>query len=123
MTRSVTTGAALALVLAFSATTVAVAQDGVPAEPVENPNTGEISDTLIPQADAFETYAEHISVLNDCDWLGLMAQYPNDAEVHLPQGTLVKVARLSVTCSPVSSLTPPTVGCAASPSARSRASR
>jgi hypothetical protein len=82
MTRSVTTGAALALVLAFSATTVAVGQDGVPAEPVENPNTGEVSDMLIPQADAFETYAEHIRVLNACDWMGLMAQYPDNAEVH-----------------------------------------
>jgi hypothetical protein len=82
MTRSVTTAGVLALVLAFSVATVAVAQEGVPAEPVENPNTGEISDMLIPQADAYETYAEHIRVLNDCDWLGLMAQYPDNAEIH-----------------------------------------
>ncbi len=44
---SVATAGVVALVLAFSAGSLAVAQDGVPADPVENPNTGEVSDTLI----------------------------------------------------------------------------
>jgi hypothetical protein len=90
MSRSVTTAGVLALALALAASTAALAQDGEPTTPVENPNTGEVSDTLIPQASAYETYAEHIRVLNDCDWLGLMAQYPEDAEIHLAGGTVVK---------------------------------
>ena len=80
--------AALALTLALSG--AVLAQEGEPTTPVENPNTGEVSDTLIPQANAYETYAEHIRVLNECDWVGLMAQYPEDAEIHLAGGTVVK---------------------------------
>ncbi|MGD8684529.1 MAG: hypothetical protein PVG27_11305 [Chloroflexota bacterium] len=85
-----TLAGALALALALSATSLAAAQEGEPADPVENPNTGEVSDTLIPQDGSLAVYEEHIRVLNDCDWLGLMAQYPNDAEIHLPGGTVVK---------------------------------
>lgn len=80
----------LALALAASVSGLAVAQDGEPADAVENPNTGEVSDMLIPQDGSLAVYEEHIRVLNDCDWLGLMAQYPNDAEVHLPGGNVVK---------------------------------
>jgi len=87
---SVLRAGALAVSIAILASGVALGQEGVPADPAENPNTGEVSDTLIPQANAYETYAEHIRVLNDCDWLGLMAQYPNDAEIHLAGGTVVK---------------------------------
>jgi hypothetical protein len=32
---------------------------------------------------------EHIAALNVCDWNRLMAQYPEDAEIHLPGGTVV----------------------------------
>ena len=86
MSRSVTIAGVTALALALVASSAVMAQDGEPTTPVTNPNTGEISDTLIPQADAYETYAEHIRVLNECDWLGLMAQYPEDAEIHLAGG-------------------------------------
>ena len=82
LTRSkVTTVGVLALVLAFSASSLAMAQDGEPADPVTSAN-GEVSDTLIPQDGALATYEEHINVLNDCDWAGLMAQYPNNVELH-----------------------------------------
>lgn len=57
---------------------------------VTNANTGEVSDELVPQDNAYEVYAEHIRVLNDCDWVGLMAQYPDNAEIHLSGGTVVK---------------------------------
>jgi hypothetical protein len=77
-------------VLAFSASSLAAAQDGEPAEPVENPNTGEISDMLVPQASSYDAYVEHIRALNACDWLDLMAQYPDDAEVHLDNGNVVR---------------------------------
>ena len=91
MTKSRTTlSAMLALALALAVSSLAAAQEGEPADPVENPNTGEVSDTLVPQDGALAVYEEHIRVLNDCDWLGLMAQYPNDAEIHLPEGTVVK---------------------------------
>ncbi len=33
---------------------------------------------------------EHIDALNKCDWNRLMAQYPNDVEIHLPDGTVDK---------------------------------
>ena len=33
---------------------------------------------------------EHVDALNHCDWNRLMAQYPNDVEIHLPDGTVVK---------------------------------
>lgn len=86
---TITASAALAMALAFAAAGAALAQDGQPADPVTNPNTGEVSDTLIPQASAYDTYVEHIRALNACEWGALMAQYPNDAEVHLPGGTVV----------------------------------
>ena len=34
--------------------------------------------------------AEHIDALNACDWQRLMAQYPDDALIYLPGGTIVK---------------------------------
>ena len=75
-----------AMVTTFEGTDLLILED---ADPVTNPNTGEVSDTLVPQDGSYEVYAEHIRVLNDCDWLGLMAQYPNDAEIHLSGGTVV----------------------------------
>jgi ketosteroid isomerase-like protein len=33
---------------------------------------------------------EHIDALNKCDWNRLMAQYPNDVEIHLPDGQVIK---------------------------------
>lgn len=85
-----TVSTVLAFVLALSLSGLVAAQEGESADPVENPNTGEVSDTLIPQDGSLAVYEEHIRVLNDCDWLGLMAQYPNDAEVHLSDGNVVR---------------------------------
>lgn len=89
MSRSVTIAGAAALALALVASGAVVAQDGEPTTAVTNPNTGEISDTLVPQASSYDTYVEHIRALNACDWLGLMAQYPDEAEVHLDHGNVV----------------------------------
>ena len=33
---------------------------------------------------------EHIDALNKCDWNRLMAQYPPQVEIHLPDGVVVK---------------------------------
>ena len=91
MSRTTVTGAWLmAAALALSVAGAALAQDGEPADAIENPNTGEVSDTLVPQASAYDTYAEHIRALNACEWGALLAQYPNDAEIHLPGGTVVR---------------------------------
>jgi hypothetical protein len=84
------TAGTLALALALSVSSLALAQDGEPADPAENPNTGEVSDTLISQDGALAVYDEHIRALNACEWGALLAQYPNDAEIHLPGGTVVK---------------------------------
>jgi len=90
MSRSVRTAAAIAFALALTASTVALAQDGEPTTAVTNPNTGEVSDMLVPQASSYDAYVEHIRALNACDWLGLMAQYPDEAEVHLDHGNVVR---------------------------------
>jgi hypothetical protein len=80
----------LAVALALAGSSFAVAQDGEAADPAENPNTGEVSDTLVAQDGALAVYDEHIRALNACEWGALLAQYPNDAEIHLPGGTVVK---------------------------------
>ena len=33
---------------------------------------------------------EHMDALNHCDWNRLVAQYPDDAQIHLPGGMIVK---------------------------------
>jgi hypothetical protein len=33
---------------------------------------------------------EHVDALNRCDWKRLMAQYPSDVEIHLPDGVVIK---------------------------------
>jgi SnoaL-like domain len=33
---------------------------------------------------------EHFAALNACDWERLLAQYPDDAQINLPNGTIVK---------------------------------
>ena len=71
----------LALLLALSAHGLAAAQEGEPADPITSAN-GEVSDTLVPQDGALAVYEEHIRALNACDWPGLVAQYPNNAELH-----------------------------------------
>ena len=84
------TAGLVALALLVTAAGTAFAQEGEAATPVTNPNTGEVSDTLVPQANANEVYAEHIRALNACDWVAIMAQYPDDAEIHLSAGQVVK---------------------------------
>ena len=33
---------------------------------------------------------EHVDALNKCDWNRIMAQYPDDYQLHLPDGVVVK---------------------------------
>ena len=33
---------------------------------------------------------EHLDALNKCDWTRLLAQYPEDAQINLPGGTITK---------------------------------
>ncbi len=37
-----------------------------------------------------EVVAEHLDALNKCDWNRLMAQYPDNAEIFLPGGQVMK---------------------------------
>ncbi len=32
---------------------------------------------------------EHLDALNKCDWNRLVAQYPDDAQIHVPNGTVI----------------------------------
>ena len=43
---------------------------------------------------------EHLAALNACDWDRLLAQYPDDAQINLPNGMIVKGARRSARCLP-----------------------
>ncbi len=67
---------ALGLVAALWATSLAIA-----AEPMKLP-------PLKKQASVKKVVDEHLDALNKCDWNRLMAQYPNDVEIHLPDGTI-----------------------------------
>lgn len=53
------------------------------AEPMKLP-------PLKKQASVQKVIDEHIDALNQCDWNRLMAQYPNDVEIHLPDAVVVK---------------------------------
>ena len=52
------------------------------------------ADTTLPalkkQATAQAVLDEHLDALNHCDWDRLLAQYPDDAQINLPGGTIVK---------------------------------
>jgi hypothetical protein len=65
-----------ALALAAAATTFG-------AEPMKLPS-------LKKQPSVQKVIDEHLDALNRCDWSRLMAQYPNDVEIHLPDGNVVK---------------------------------
>lgn len=60
------------------------------AAEVTNQNTGDVSSALVRESTPAQVYEKHIQVLNNCDWKGLMAQYPDNVEIHLPNGTVVK---------------------------------
>jgi hypothetical protein len=45
---------------------------------------------LKKQPTAQKVIDEHLDALNKCDWNRLMAQYPNDVEIHLPDGQVIK---------------------------------
>ncbi len=45
---------------------------------------------LKPQPGAQLVVDEHVDALNACDWGRLMAQYPPEIEIHLPDGIVIK---------------------------------
>jgi hypothetical protein len=45
---------------------------------------------LKKQATPEAVVAEHIDALNHCDWNRLMAQYPPEVQIHLPDGVVFK---------------------------------
>jgi hypothetical protein len=45
---------------------------------------------LKKQASAQAVLDEHLDALNNCDWNRLLAQYPDDAQINLPGGAIVK---------------------------------
>ena len=55
----------------------------VAAEPMKLP-------ALKKQPSVQKVIDEHLDALNKCDWNRLMAQYPKDVEIHLPDGAVIK---------------------------------
>ncbi|HWI32181.1 MAG TPA: nuclear transport factor 2 family protein [Microbacterium sp.] len=51
-----------------------------------NSKTGDVSDALVREDGADAVLAQHLKTLNECDWAGLLAQYPDQAEIRLPLG-------------------------------------
>ena len=45
---------------------------------------------LKKQPNAQAVLDEHLDALNHCDWNRIVAQYPDDAQINLPGGTIVK---------------------------------
>jgi hypothetical protein len=57
---------------------------------VTNPNdSAQVSDTLVRESTPAAVLAQHITALNQCDWMGLMQQYPDTYELRLPGGVVV----------------------------------
>jgi hypothetical protein len=60
-----------------------IAEQSVADEPMKLP-------PLKKQESVQRAIEEHVEALNTCDWNRLMAQYPDDVEIHLPGGTVLK---------------------------------
>ena len=87
--------AALVVVaLAASATLAYAGSGGIPAKytaiSVTNPNNpAQVSDQLVREKTPLAVYEQHITALNNCDWAGLLQQYPDQYQLRLPGGGLV----------------------------------
>lgn len=46
--------------------------------------------TLVRQPSPSKVVVEHLSALNNCNLDRILAQYPNDAEIHEPNGAVIK---------------------------------
>lgn len=68
----------LALLCGFAVATLAQAEGGMKLPPMKT------------QPTAKKVLDEHMAALNSCDWNRLVAQYPKDAEIHLPDGVVIK---------------------------------
>jgi SnoaL-like domain len=66
---------AVAVGLAVAAPPVAIAQSALP--------------DIKRQPSAQAVLDEHLDALNHCDWKRIVAQYPDDAQINLPGGTIV----------------------------------
>jgi hypothetical protein len=57
---------------------------------VTNPITGEVSKRLVREKSPNAVLAQHMKALNSCDWKGLMAQYPDQYQLRMPNGAIAK---------------------------------
>lgn len=60
------------------------------AATVKNAKTGEESASLVREKTPAAVVDQHLKALNACDWKALLAQYPDQVEVHLSGGTVIK---------------------------------
>jgi hypothetical protein len=58
---------------------------------VANPNNpAQVSSKLVREKTPYAVYEQHITALNNCDWLGLMQQYPDQYQLRQSgEGALV----------------------------------
>ena len=59
------------------------------AAAVNNSNTGEESTSLVREKTPADVVNQHLEALNACNWGGLLAQYPDQVEIHLAGGAVV----------------------------------
>jgi hypothetical protein len=57
---------------------------------VKNSKSGAESASLVREKTPADVVDQHLKALNACDWNDLLAQYPDQVEIHLPDGTVVK---------------------------------
>jgi hypothetical protein len=60
------------------------------AAAVKNLNSGAESKSLVREKSPDAVVAQHLKALNACNWSELMAQYPDQTEIHLSGGTVIK---------------------------------
>jgi hypothetical protein len=60
------------------------------AASVKNSNSGEESKALVREKSPEAVVDQHLKALNACNWSELLAQYPDQTEVHLSEGTVIK---------------------------------
>ncbi len=78
---------------------------------VSNPNNpAQVSKRLVREETPFEVYEQHIKALNNCDWLGLMRQYPDSYQLRQGGKGAIVTGRLAAAATFAGFVKPHAVG-------------
>jgi hypothetical protein len=78
---------------------------------VSNPNNpAQVSKKLVREETPFEVYEQHIKALNNCDWLGLMQQYPDSYQLRQGGKGAIVTGRLAAAATFAGFVKPHAVG-------------